>query len=46
MLRHRFRQKIGMTTDNSLENFIEETLGVQGGGNQTSGTDPENSNNI
>lgn len=27
MLRHRFRQKIGMTTDNSLENFIEETLG-------------------
>lgn len=27
MLRHRFRQKIGMTTDNSLENFIEEILG-------------------
>ncbi len=26
MLRHRFRQKIGMTTDNSLENFIEEIL--------------------
>ena len=26
MLRHRFRQKIGMTTDLSLENFIEETL--------------------
>ena len=26
MLRHRFRQKIGMATDNSLENFIEETL--------------------
>ena len=26
MLRHRFRQKIGMTTDNSLEIFIEETL--------------------
>ncbi len=26
MLRHRFRQKIGLTTDNSLENFIEEIL--------------------
>ena len=29
MLRHRFRQKIGMTTDNSLENFIEEMLMLQ-----------------
>ncbi len=28
MLRHRFRQKIGMTTDNSLEEFIENTLGL------------------
>lgn len=26
MLRHRFRQKIGMTTEKSLENFIEEIL--------------------
>ena len=26
MIRHRFRQKIGMTTDNSLENFIDEIL--------------------
>ena len=26
MLRHRFRQKIGLTADNSLETFIEETL--------------------
>ena len=26
MLRHRFRQKIGMETAISLENFIEETL--------------------
>jgi DNA-binding CsgD family transcriptional regulator len=26
MLRHRFRQKIGMTTEYSLENFIEELL--------------------
>ena len=26
MLRHRFRQKIGLTSDNSLENFIEEIL--------------------
>ena len=29
MLRHRFRQKIGMTTDNSLEEFIEDTLGLE-----------------
>ena len=29
MLRHRFRQKIGMTTDHSLEEFIEETLGLE-----------------
>jgi hypothetical protein len=29
MLRHRFRQKIGMTTDNSLEEYIDEILGVQ-----------------
>lgn len=26
MLRHRFRQKIGMDTENSLENFIEDLL--------------------
>lgn len=26
MLRHRLRQKIGITTDNSLENYIEEIL--------------------
>jgi DNA-binding CsgD family transcriptional regulator len=26
MLRHRFRQKIGMTAEHSLENFIEEIL--------------------
>ena len=26
MLRHRFRQKIGMTTEKSLEEFIEEML--------------------
>jgi DNA-binding CsgD family transcriptional regulator len=26
MIRHRFRQKIGMTTEFSLENFIEELL--------------------
>ena len=29
MLRHRFRQKIGMNADNSLENFIEETLKIK-----------------
>ena len=26
MLRHRFRQKIGMASEYSLENFIEDTL--------------------
>ena len=26
MLRHRFRQKIGLSTDKSLENFIDETI--------------------
>jgi FixJ family two-component response regulator len=26
MLRHRFRQKIGMAAEHSLENFIEEIL--------------------
>ena len=36
MLRHRFRQKIGMTTDNSLEIFIEETLSGQNASNPTS----------
>ena len=29
MLRHRFRQKIGLAADNSLETFIEEMLGRQ-----------------
>ena len=29
MLRHRFRQKIGMTTNLSLEEYINETLGGQ-----------------
>ena len=29
MLRHRFRQKIGMTTELSLENFIEDILGTE-----------------
>ena len=27
MLRHRFRQKIGIDTEHSLESFIEDTLG-------------------
>jgi DNA-binding CsgD family transcriptional regulator len=27
MLRHRFRQKIGLTTENSLESFIDSLLG-------------------
>jgi DNA-binding CsgD family transcriptional regulator len=29
MLRHRFRQKIGMTTEHSLETFIDEILGIR-----------------
>jgi DNA-binding CsgD family transcriptional regulator len=28
MLRHRFRQKIGMNIDVSLENFIEDLLRI------------------
>ena len=35
MLRHRFRQKIGMTTENSLENFIETMLASQSGSKNT-----------
>ena len=35
MLRHRFRQKIGMTSDNSLENFIKETLESTNGLDET-----------
>ena len=33
MLRHRFRQKIGLTTENSLEKFINEILEPQNGSN-------------
>ena len=29
MLRHRFRQKIGMTTDISLDKFIEDILSTE-----------------
>lgn len=29
MLRYRFRQKIGLPSDNSLENFVEETLRLE-----------------
>lgn len=36
MLRHRFRQKIGMAADHSLENFIEKLLNIQGGSDVTS----------
>lgn len=35
MLRHRFRQKVGLTTDGSLEKFIEETLGFQSDSTET-----------
>ena len=46
MLRHRLRQKIGMTTEYSLENFIEDILGVKDNANQTPEDDPEKSNNV
>ena len=39
MLRHRFRQKIGMTTENSLENFIEDILGLHNDLEQKNGKD-------
>lgn len=35
MLRHRFRQKIGMAADHSLESFIDDTLGIQSQASQT-----------
>lgn len=35
MLRHRFRQKIGMDTEYSLENFIEDVLSFQDSPNET-----------
>ena len=38
MLRHRFRQKIGLAADNSLETFIEEMLGRQLGTNDSIGS--------
>jgi DNA-binding CsgD family transcriptional regulator len=40
MLRHRLRQKIGLTSDNSLENFIEEILRVQNSYNETVAANP------
>jgi hypothetical protein len=41
MLRHRFRQKIGMDTDVSLENFIENTLGQPINHENATGTNSE-----
>jgi DNA-binding CsgD family transcriptional regulator len=38
MLRHRFRQKIGMAAEHSLENFIEETLATQDSSSKTAET--------
>ena len=42
MLRHRFRQKIGMDPELSLENFIEGILGEQGDKEMTVEAEPEN----
>ena len=44
MLRHRFRQKMGMTVEYSLENFIEDILRGYDGLDETSETNPETSN--
>ena len=41
MLRHRFRQKIGMAVDSSLEDFIEEVLDIPNGSVDTSADQPE-----
>ena len=38
MLRHRFRQKIGMAAEHSLENFIEDTLATQDSSSKTAET--------
>jgi DNA-binding CsgD family transcriptional regulator len=42
MLRHRFRQKIGMATEYSLEYFIEELLGVEHTTDQKSDAQEDN----
>ena len=41
MLRHRFRQKIGMAVDSSLEDFIEEVLSIPNSSVDTSAEKPE-----
>ena len=41
MLRHRFRQKIGMAVDSSLEDFIEEVLDIPNGSVDISADQPE-----
>ena len=46
MLRHRFRQKMGMTAEYSLENFIENILSGYNSQNETPETNPETSNDI
>ena len=41
MLRHRFRQKIGMNTEYSLENFIDDILGLNSIASPTPDSDAE-----
>jgi tetratricopeptide (TPR) repeat protein len=41
MLRHRFRQKIGMAVDSSLEDFIEDVLSIPNSSADTSADQPE-----
>ncbi len=46
MLRHRFRQKIGMTTEYSLENFLEDVLGLQISTGKTPEANAESPNDV
>lgn len=46
MLRHRFRQKIGMTTESPLENFIDEILGEGGYTSVETGTMEDTSEEV
>lgn len=46
MLRHRFRQKIGMATEHSLENFIEETVGHHNIASEADNTDSDSRQDV
>ena len=46
MLRHRFRQKIGMNTEYSLENFLEDVLGQQSSTSKALAANVESPNDV